>query len=115
MRGDSVVFERVEGGMDGSPERYVVRVVPTAEAWRVFWSAAENAGVNKWRESYMGRLIADAESWQLVLETRSSRIKSGGYAAYPDDAGRAHRGSRTEAFKAFLAALYVIVGEQEGV
>lgn len=111
VRGDTVVFQRDEWGGDG-PQRYVVHVVPTAEAWRNFWSAAENAGVNKWRGSYVNESIADGEGWQLVLETRTSRIESGGYSAYPDNAGRKKNSrERTEAFTAFLAALYVLVGE----
>lgn len=111
MRGDTVVFERVEAGMDGSPERYVVRVVPTPEAWRAFWSAAENAGVPRWRGFYEDESWADGESWAFVLETPRDRIEARGYQAYPDARGRKHKGVRTEAFSSLLSALYALVGE----
>lgn len=109
VRGDTVVFQR--GWWEGEAAVPVRRVVPTAEAWRGFWTAAHQAGVRRWRPSYRAENIADGEGWNLSLETQSARIESSGYAAYPDEAGRGHEGERTEAFRSLLVALYALVGE----
>lgn len=114
LRGDTVVFER-DTWQDGGFQRYVARAVPTAAAWRTFWSEAGSAGVDRWRDSYVNETIADGEGWRLVLETSASRIESGGYSAYPDAEGRKRDGERTAEFRVFLASLYMLVGQQEGM
>ncbi len=108
VEGETVVFKKVEWGLAPSTRR----VVPTSDAWRAFWVAADQVGVGRWRSSYVAEGIVDGEGWGLRLVAGSARIESTGSNAYPDQSGREHEQERTADFQSFLSALYALVGEQ---
>ena len=70
---------RLEGGeiivvqlsWDGPPAD-TTRVVPTAEAWRAFWDAADAAGIHRWRSRYVDEDIVDGVGWSLTI--RAGRL-----------------------------------------
>ncbi|MEO7458310.1 MAG: hypothetical protein ABIY52_18775 [Gemmatimonadaceae bacterium] len=111
LRGDTIVMYRVP--WDYVPGRVIdtVRVVPTAEAWRAFWAAANTAGVNRWHSEYRADEIMDGLGWNLRLATGNREITSWGSNAYPDNSGAAHKGEMTTEFRAFLTALDQLVGQ----
>ncbi|MDQ3388427.1 MAG: hypothetical protein M3483_02865, partial [Gemmatimonadota bacterium] len=61
VRGDTVVFSQVPWG----PQDPILtsRVVPTPDAWRAFWTAADRAGVRQWRPKYVAEGIVDGSGW----------------------------------------------------
>jgi hypothetical protein len=110
LRRDTVVFRRaVWSGSQVSVDS--VRVVPTAEQWRDFWAAAEDAGVSRWRRRYVAEGIQDGGGWQLRLRATGASIVSEGSNAYPDRSGRERENELTPEFHAFVDALGALVGE----
>jgi hypothetical protein len=88
-----------------------VRAVPTDEAWRTFWIAAERAGVGRWRSSYSADVV-DGAGWTLRLVAGDFSLESTGSNAYPDWRGREHELEVTEEFLSFTAALGNLVGAE---
>ncbi len=111
LRKDTVVLRR-GAWPDGNtpPAIDSVRVVPTADEWRGFWDAVEEAGVERWRRRYRAENIADGVGWQLRLRADGGTLESGGSNAYPDRSGREHKGEQTPEFLAFMDALGDLVG-----
>jgi len=110
MRGDTVVFRRITTqGAKVSIDS--VRVVPTADDWRRFWAAAEEAGVRSWRLHYRAEGIVDGLGWGLRLEADGETIESEGSNAFPDRSGGEHENQVTDAFRVFTDALGDLVGE----
>jgi hypothetical protein len=104
LRGDTVVLRRTRpAGID------TVRAVPTADAWRAFWSATERAGVRRWRARYAADAI-DGVGWSLRIGAGARLVESSGSNAYPDRFGREHEFSMTDDFRAFLTAVGQLVG-----
>ena len=110
LRGDTVVARRRPfSWMPGSPTDSV-RVIPSADAWRAFWSAVDGAGVQKWHVQYNAEQIQDGEGWSLSIASGSRAINTWGSNAYPDRNGREHETQRPEEFQAFLKALNTLAG-----
>lgn len=109
LRGDTVMLRRIPG-TGGTVD--TLRAVPTADGWRAFWTAAERAGVVRWRERYLAEDIVDGMGWSLRLVVRGRVITSSGGNAYPDALGREHELHMTEEFLAFRAALGELVGAE---
>lgn len=109
VRGDAVVYRRRAWGPDAPVDS--VRVVPSAEEWRAFWAAAEDAGVGRWRQRYRAEDIVDGAGWGLRLQAEGLSIESQGSNAYPDRSGREHEGESTPEFRAFFDALGDLVGQ----
>jgi hypothetical protein len=86
-----------------------VPVVPTAEQWREFWSAADAAGVRFWRSRYAANVV-DGVGWTLRLVAGSLTVESTGANAYPDGRGRKHELEMTAEFRALRAALGELAG-----
>ncbi len=110
LRGDTVVAWRMPP--DYLPGRRIdsVRVVPSAEAWRAFWIAADNAGVRRWHTQYMAEGIVDGEGWSISLVSDGREITSSGSNAYPDARGREHELEVTAEFQSFATAMNVLAG-----
>jgi hypothetical protein len=109
LRGDTVVYRRVPWDGDGPPTVDSVRVVPTAEAWRAFWDAVDEAGVRRWRLRYTSDAI-DGVGWTLSLEAEGRRVLSSGSNAFPDRRGRQIVDGPTPDFDAFADAVGALVG-----
>lgn len=111
LRGDTLVFFRTPWEWRPDMTIDTVRVVPTADAWRAFWSATSRAGVGRWRARYVAEEIADGTGWNLRIVAGGRRIESFGSNAYPDRLGLQRRGEMTEDFRGFVAALGALVGQ----
>jgi hypothetical protein len=110
VRGDTVVYRRRSwGGPDVSIDS--VRVVPTADEWRAFWAAAEDAGVGRWRRRYVAEGVIDGSGWGLRLRAGGETIVSEGSNAYPERSGDENENEVTGAFRDFLDALGGLVGK----
>lgn len=109
LRGDTVVYQRVPWNGDAPVAADSVRVVPTAEAWRAFWDAADEAGVRRWRLRYASDAI-DGVGWNLSLEVDGRRILSSGVNAFPDREGDRIVDGPTPDFDAFADAVGALVG-----
>ena len=88
-----------------------LRVTPSAELWRDFWSAADAAGLQRWRARYSAEGIVDGNGWRLRLVAGAFALESTGSNAYPDRLGREHEGEMTAEFRALRTALGNLVGE----
>lgn len=109
VRGDTVVYRRTS--WDGrAPGVDSVRVVPTADAWRAFWDAADDAGVRRWRARYLAEGVVDGAGWTLSLVVDGRELHSVGSNAYPDHRGREHELEITPAFEAFVAGVGALTG-----
>jgi hypothetical protein len=108
LRGDTVLFRRVPWTTPGTPSEER-KAVPTAEAWRHFWSAAEEAGVRRWSREYTAPNVADGTGWGLRLAAGRLQVASQGSNAYPDGRGRAHALDTTHEFRLLVAALEALV------
>lgn len=86
------------------------RVVPTTEAWRAFWAAAERAGMRQWRPQYRADGVVDGVGWGVRVVADGRLIQSSGSNAFPDRYGREHELAMTDDFRAFLAALEELLG-----
>jgi hypothetical protein len=109
VRGDTVVYRRVPWEGDEPFTIDSVRVVPTAEAWRAFWDAADEAGVRRWRRQYTANVI-DGAGYSLRIVADGREIESHGSNAYPDRLGREHEVDSTPDFEAFADAVGALVG-----
>lgn len=110
LRGDTIVARRrpfiwVPNGPTDS-----VRVVPTAEQWRAFWAAADEAGLQRWHTDYNAENIVDGEGWTIRIASVGREINSSGSNAYPDRNGREHEAQPTAEWNAFKTALNVLAG-----
>lgn len=109
LRGDTVVYRRVPWDGDEPTTVDSVRVVPTAEAWRAFWDAVDEAGVRRWRLRYLSEAV-DGVGWMLSLEAEGRRVLSSGSNAFPDRQGRQIVDGPTPDFDAFADAVGALVG-----
>jgi len=105
LRGDTLVLRRTGTGAVFDS----VRVVPTPDSWRAFWSATERAGVRRWRARYAAEAI-DGVGWSVRIAAGGRLVESSGSNAYPDRFGREHEFSMTDDFQAFLTAVGQLVG-----
>jgi hypothetical protein len=108
LRGDAVVTVRLP--FDPRTPADTVRVVPTAQAWRDFWTAAEEVGVRRWRQEYRAEGVVDGSGWVLRIENKGTVVYTYGSNAYPDRQGREHEMEMTDDFRAFLDALGTLAG-----
>lgn len=108
LRGDTVVFREFPAGVPDSAADSA-RAVPTAEAWRTFWTAVDEAGVARWRARYAAENVVDGNGWSLRLEAGGVRVESEGSNAYPDRRGRESELEVTDAFRTFRSALQELV------
>ncbi|HEX6909190.1 MAG TPA: hypothetical protein VF142_02295 [Longimicrobium sp.] len=109
LRGDTVVYRRTSWGGPGETVDSV-RVVPTADAWRAFWEAADDAGVRRWRTRYLAEDVVDGSGWTLSLVADGLQLHSAGSNAYPDHRGREHELEPTPAFEGFVAGAGALIG-----
>lgn len=107
LRGDTVVFRHTPWGARSVSDS--ARAVPTAEAWRAFWTAVDEAGVARWRARYAAENVVDGNGWSLRLEAGGVRVESEGSNAYPDRRGRESELEVTDAFRVFRSALQELV------
>ncbi len=111
LDGEAVMVTRVPWDyMTGVPI-VPVRVVPTAQAWRDFWAAAEEAGVRRWRSEYMAEGVVDGSGWSLRIVADGVVVDSHGSNAWPDRRGREHEMDVTADFQAFLDAVGTLAGQ----
>ena len=90
-----------------------LRAVPTAEAWRDFWTAMDRSGVHRWRRRYTAEGVLDGSGWSLRIAAGGQVVESHGSNAYPDRFGAEHELKLTDDFRAFLTALGELVGQPE--
>jgi hypothetical protein len=111
LRGDTLVvaFEP----MMGSERPSVTRVVPTADAWREFWRAAEGAGVRAWPRECRNPGIVDGGGFTLELAYGGERIEASGVNAFPRRDGSCRTdGVHSDELRDFLAAVSRLIGRQ---
>jgi hypothetical protein len=89
-----------------------MRAVPTDDAWREFWLAAERAGVHRWRTQYVAEGVVDGDGWALRLVTGDFDLLASGSNAFPDARGREHELEMTEEFRLLRTAIGNLVGEE---
>jgi hypothetical protein len=111
LQGSSVAMWRTPWNWQPGVVIDTVRVVPTEDQWRAFWTAAERAGVQHWRPRYAAEGVVDGNGWSLRLVGGDFRLMSTGSNAYPDNRGGEHELEMTEAFQSFRSALGNLVGE----
>jgi hypothetical protein len=111
VRVDTVLLWRTPWDRGPGADVDTVRVVPTPDAWRTFWRAANRAGVRRWRERYMAEGVVDGTGWSLCLDVGDTVIESTGSNAYPDRQGGEHELEMTDDFRALMTALGELVGE----
>jgi hypothetical protein len=109
LRGDTVIVTRRPFV---SPEdATLARVVPSRDAWRAFWRAADAAGVRRWPSTCRNDRIVDGGGYTLELWYPGGRITSSGSNSYPQRDGRCNGDpGRTPEFSAFLAAVSQLIG-----
>jgi hypothetical protein len=106
VRGDTVVAR--QGGWGSPAPVDSIRHVPTAEEWRAFWDAVDEAGVRRWGV-YRNEDVVDGGGYTLRIEHDGVVLESSGSNAWPDQRGREHE-EVTEAYNRFRHALDVLVG-----
>ena len=111
LRGDTVLYVRVPWDHTPTVKLDTVRTVPSAEQWRAFWSAAQGAGVSRWRPEYVAEGIVDGVGWGLRLAANGRIISSQGSNAFPDGDGRKHEGDSTPEFQVLLHAFNDLIGQ----
>ncbi len=110
LRGDTIVARRTMAGWQPGSPLDSVRVVPSADAWRAFWKAADAAGVQKWHPEYNAENVIDGEGWSIRIASPAREINSFGSNAYPDRSGHEHELEMPAEFLAFKAALNALAG-----
>jgi hypothetical protein len=110
LRGDTLVARRRQAGWQPGGTLDSVRVVPSAEAWRAFWDAADAAGLQKWHPEYNAEGVQDGLAWSIRVVGGGREINAGGSNAYPDRDGKQHELDQPREFEEFLHALNVLVG-----
>ena len=110
LRGDTVVARRRAAGWQPGGQVDSLRVVPSAEAWRAFWDAADAAGVQRWHPEYNAEGVQDGLGWSIRVVGGGREINSWGSNAYPDRNGNEHELDQPREFQAFIHALNVLVG-----
>lgn len=113
LQGTSVAMWRRPADWHPGVAIDTVRAVPTDEAWRTFWIAADRAGLRRWRSSYSAEVL-DGAGWTLRLVAGDFSLESAGSNAYPDWRGREHELQMTEEFLSFMGALGNLVGAEVG-
>lgn len=111
LRGDTVIVRRIPADFRPGVAIDTVRVVPSSEAWRAFWAAADNAGVKNWNAEYIAEGIVDGTGWGLRVVSNGRQIQSSGSNAYPDRNGRKNDLGMTAEFRSFVTALNTLVGQ----
>ena len=107
--GDSVVFTWHDWG---AMETDTIVAHPTDAQWRDFWAAARDAGVERWRRSYVAEGVVDGTGWGLVLLYDDREIVSQGSNAWPDRFGREHELEMTPEFRAVVDAMGMLAGRE---
>ena len=102
---DTVVAWRVNTDSYAANPVDTVRVVPTAEAWRAFWAAADRAGVADWQGNYVAEGVLDGAGWALRMSAGGRLIDASGFNAYPDRDGREREHQMPAEFRDFMNAL----------
>lgn len=112
LRGDTIVARRTPPGLVPGQPSDSVRVVPSADAWRAFWVAVDEAGVRRWLPRYVADGIVDGNGWglRLRLVSAGADISSGGSNAYPDRLGCEHELEVTAEFQSLTSAMNVLAG-----
>lgn len=110
LRGDTVVARRRSYDWLPNGPTDSVRVVPTAEAWRAFWQATDDAGVQNWHSEYKAEGVVDGEGWSIRVASPGREISAWGSNAYPDRDGHEHELDSPAEFRAFTNALNVLAG-----
>ena len=109
IKGDTLVFLRYPIEYPRVP-RDSLWSIPTAEQWNVFWSAADKAGIRRWKGRYVEKDMLDGMGWRLQVRNGTLAIESSGANAYPDRDGREHKGQWTREFRSFVSALQQLSG-----
>jgi hypothetical protein len=110
LRGDTLVARKRPFIWVPNAPTDSVRVVPTAEQWRAFWAAADEAGVQRWHTEYNAEQIQDGEGWIIRIASGGREINSWGSNAYPDRNGHEHEGVRTAEWNVFKTSLNTLAG-----
>ena len=66
-------------GVDGSR----VKVIPSSEAWGVFWAGVDRIGVWGWQAHYDDLAVMDGTQWSVDLSDGSRHVRCTGSNAYP--------------------------------
>lgn len=111
LEGATIAVRRVPWGWSPGEPVDSIRVTPTEEAWREFWSDADRAGVRLWQPRYRQENVVDGGGYGLRIVVDGDVIESSGSNAYPDRRGREHEGEMTDDFRGFLDALGELIGE----
>ncbi len=112
LHGTSVAMWRTPWNWQPGVAIDTVRAVPSDDEWRQFWTAADRAGVQRWRPRYATEGVVDGSGWSLYLVAQDFRLTSTGSNAYPDGSGGEHELEMTEEFRALRTALGNLVGEE---
>lgn len=108
---EGVAVTRIPWNLEPGVTIVPVHVVPSAEAWSDFWTAAERAGVRRWRDKYVAEGVVDGAGWSLRIRSGDVLIDSFGSNAWPDSRGREHERDVTADFQAFLEAVGTLAGQ----
>ena len=109
LRGDTLVVVRRDFIQPQTPT--TATVVPSAEAWRRFWSAADAAGVANWPRDCENPLIADGGGFSLRIVAGTRTWEAEGTNSYPQANGRCNGAPEQSAdFRAFTAAVSQLIG-----
>jgi hypothetical protein len=113
LQGDTVVARRWP--WDRRPGETIdsIRVVPSTDAWRAFWTAAAAAGVDRWSGKYAAEGFADGLGWGLRVVANGRVIESYGSNAYPDRDGRKRDLEMPPEFRALITAVNGLVGRTD--
>ena len=87
LEGDQLIYRARRNVHDEEGFRYVETkktIKPTAEQWRQFWKALDEAHTWQWRASYPAPpAMADGTQWSVELDWAGRRIGSSGDKNFP--------------------------------
>ena len=87
-------------------------VVPSAGAWREFWTSARAAGVGVWPSRCVDERIADGSGMEVRIVTEGRRVHTVMSNAWPRGSGRCGGPEQTPEVRAFLAAVGTLIGRR---
>lgn len=112
VRGDTIVFRRSLPFQTPPVRVDSLRRIPSPDEWRRFWTAAEVAGVHRWKAEYRQPGVFDGEGFTLHLRAAGRTINTSGSNAYPDRRG-VQRFETPVEFTGFVAAMDALIGRRQ--
>jgi hypothetical protein len=107
LRGNSLRYTYWLTGVKHQP----ITITPTAEQWREFRAALEQAKVWRWKATYASPGIVDGTQWSLELKYADRSITTKGDNNYPGDSADAEsHGNPGHLFRLYTDAMNKLLG-----